>query len=130
MPKSKQKHLPFEAFLEADAALFDYRIAEYGQGCASTKEYNFRYDLDEVQIGVKANFDRWANSVDFVCRPIPATQEDYDALKAALAKVIAEKRSSEDGSFDIWPFVRKMRREKRSNERLAAKHAAPEEVCA
>ena len=132
MPKSKkpQVHLPFEKFLEDDGAKFDYKIAEYGQGCASTKKFNFRYDQMELQIGVKANFDRWANSVDFVCSPVPANHEDYEALKGALAKIIKEKRHAGDGSFDIWPFVRQVRRENRNNERIAASQAVSEETFA
>jgi hypothetical protein len=120
MPKCPPKPLPFEALLDVAGATFDYRIAEYGQGCASTDMYNFRYNVDEVQIAVKARFDRWANSGDFLCRPLPDTQEDFDALMLALKKVLDEKREApEFGGFDIWPFVRQARRAMRNNERLA-----------
>jgi len=128
MPKQKLPTPAFEGFLEADGAEFEIRFHEYNHGYAATKDYRFRYTTDEVEIGVRSNFDKWGNSVDYVCRPLPATQEDYDALKRALAKVIAEKRADGDGSFDIWPFVRQARRENRKAERLAAKRLPDEEL--
>ncbi len=120
MPKSQHKPLPFEILLGAAGATFEYRIAEFGQGYASTEQYLFRYSIDQVEIAVKAKFDRWANSGDFLCRPLPVTQEDFDALLVALKKVLDEKRETpEFGSFDIWPFVRQARRTMRNTERLA-----------
>lgn len=125
MPKSKQAAIPFESFLAAANAVFELRMAEYGQGIASTPDYHFRYSADEVQIGVRAKFDKWGNSADFVCRPVPATQEDFDALMTALRKVLSEKRPRPDyGSFDVWPFVRKARREARNTQRIEARMAA------
>lgn len=112
--------IPFEGFLEAQGAEFEYRIAEFGQGYAATKDFRFRYDGDEVQVAIRAKFDKWGNSADFLCRPIPSTQEDFDALLAAIRKVISEKREMpEYGSFDIWPFVRQVRRDKRNEARIA-----------
>jgi len=122
MSKSKLVSIPFESFLAAAGAAFELRIAEYGQGYAATDDYHFRYTADEVEIGVRSTFDKWGNSADFVCRPVPATEEDFQALLAALRKVIAEKRPRpEYGSFDIWPFVRQARRESRNTQRIAAK---------
>jgi hypothetical protein len=73
-----------------------------------------------VQIAVRPSFDRWANSGDFLCRPLPATQEFFDALMVALKKVQDEKREvPEFVSFDIWPFVRQARRAKRNAQRIA-----------
>jgi hypothetical protein len=127
MPKRKPMTIPFEGFLEAQGAEFELRIAEYGQGYAATKDYRYRYTTDEVQIAIRAKFDKWGNSADFLCRPVPATQEDFDALMAAIQKVVSEKREMpEYGSFDIWPFVRQMRRDKRNAERIAAKQAGAE----
>jgi hypothetical protein len=121
MSKSKQATIPFESFLAAAGAVFELRLAEYGQGIAATDEYRFRFTSDEVEIGVRATFDKWGNSADFVCRPVPATQEDFDALMAALSKVIREKRPRpEYGGFDIWPFVRQARRDARNANRIAA----------
>lgn len=118
--------VPFEGFLEAKGAQFEYRIAEFGQGYAATKDFRFRYDTDEAQIAVNAKFDKWGNSVDFLCRPLPATQEDFDALMVAIAKVISEKRPMpEYGGFDIWPFVRQARRDKRNAERIASAQLEP-----
>jgi hypothetical protein len=122
MSKSKQVSIPFESFLAAANAVFELRLAEYGQGYAATEAYHFRYTPDEVEIGVRTTFDKWGNSADFVCRPVPATQEDFDALMAALRKVIGEQRPwPEHGSFDIWPFLRQARRESRNTQRIAAK---------
>lgn len=113
--KIAKKPLPFEELLKAAGAEFECIISEFGQGYSSTPEYRFRYNYDEVQIAVNAKFDRWANSINFLCRPLPSTQEDFDALMVALDKVIKEKRADEDdGVFDIWPFVRKIRRESRN----------------
>lgn len=126
----KKKHLPFEQFLKDDGAIFDYKVEKFGQGSASTKDFNFRYDFDELQIGVKSIFDRWENSVDFVCSPIPANHEDFEALKAALAKIMKEKRHVGKGDVDIWPFVRQMRQELRSAGQTVAKQKAHEEVYA
>lgn len=113
--------MPFHSFLGAAGAEFD----AYSEGYASTALYHFRYSADEVQIGIRATFDKWGNSADFVCHPVPATQEDFDALMAALAKIITEKRPRpEYGSFDIWPFVRQARRDSRNAQRIAAKFEA------
>lgn len=121
MSKSKPAVIPLESFLAAAGAVFELRLAEYGQGIAATDAYRFRYTADEVEIGVRATFDKWDNSADFVCRPVPATQEDFDALMAALSKVIREKRPRpEFGGFDVWPFVRKARRDARNANRIAA----------
>jgi hypothetical protein len=126
MAKRKPITVPFEGFLEAKGAEFELRIADYGQGYAATKDFRFRYNTDEVEIGVRAKFDKWGNSADFLCRPIPANQEDFDALMVAIAKVISEKRPMpEYGSFDIWPFLRQVRRDKRNADRIAAKLLEP-----
>lgn len=122
MPKRKPFTIPFEGFLEAKGAEFESRIAEHGQGYAATKDYRFRYSADEVEVGIRATFDKWGNSGDFLCRPVPSTQEDFDCLLAAIQKVISEKRPMpEYGGFDIWPFVRQVRRDKRNADRIAAK---------
>lgn len=119
MSKKKFNAIPFESFLAAAGADFELMMAEYGTGIASTEKYNFRYTTDTVEIGVRATFDRWSNSVDFACRPVPATEEDFDALMQALDKVITEKRAMDsEGSFDIWPFVRQARRHQRNARRL------------
>jgi hypothetical protein len=112
---------PFETFLAAAGAEFDYQMDKYGQGMARTTNYRFRYYADEVEIAVNANFDRWANSVNVVCRPVPANQETFDALLGALDRAVREKRFDPDGweSYDIWPLVRKVRREQQSAARLA-----------
>lgn len=127
MQKTSKSPMPFEALLEAAGATFDYRIAEYGQGLAVTQDYRFRYSADEVQIAVNRTFDRWANSVDIVCRPIPANQETFDALLAALDKAVREERIRADGedSYDIWPLVRKVRREQQSAIRMSLRTGVP-----
>lgn len=119
---AKQQHItiPFESFLVAAGAEFELRIAEYGVGVASTSKYKFRYTADSVEIGLCTTFDKWGNSADFDCSPVPATQEDFDALMLAIEKVVSEKRAMpEYGSFDIWPFVRQARRNQRNARRLA-----------
>lgn len=118
-PKNLQ--IPFEDMLVASKAQFEYMYHEYQQGLCSTPNYNLRYSLDEVEIGVRANFDRWANSVDFICRPLPRSQEDFDALFGALDLAVKEGRKSEDeyGSYDIWPLVRKYKRLKRKEDHQA-----------
>lgn len=122
MSKFAQTALQFEALLEAQNADFELRFAEYGQGIAATRDFRFRYTADEVEIGVRASFDKWGNSADFVCRPVPASQEDFDALLVAMHKVVSEKRPRpEYGSFDIWPFVRQARRCARNTQRIQAK---------
>ena len=123
MTRTSNSMTPFEVLLDAAGATFDYRLAEFGQGLAMTTDYRFRYTADEVQIAVNSKFDRWANSVHMVCRPVPATQDTFDALLGAIAKAIREKRANPDGweAYDIWPLVRKIRRERRSAHRLAAR---------
>lgn len=127
MQKASKTAMPFESFLETAGATFDYHFAEYGQGLAATTDYRFRYSADEVEIAVNRTFDRWANSVDIVCRPLPANQETFNALLAALDKAVQEKRISADGegSYDIWPLVRKVRREQQSTIRLALRTGMP-----
>lgn len=113
--------LKFEAMLEASGATFDQRIAKFGQGYASSDKYNFRYSRDEVQVGLKSNFDKWGNSQDFVCSPLPCTQENFDAMLTAISKHQAENRvTPEYGGVEIWPFVRKERRARRNEARISA----------
>lgn len=133
MKKSKSNALKFEALLEASGAAFDHRFAEFEQGYASTSKYNFRYSCDELEIGLKANFDKWGNSQDFVCRPLPCSQENFDALFAAIRAHITEKREApEYGGIDIWPFVRKERRVSRNAARIAGcreRHINQNRIC-
>jgi len=119
MRKLAKKSLPFEDFLTAAGASFEALVNEYGQGYAATKLYRFRYNQDEVQIAVRAKFDKWGNSVDFNCRPVPRTQEDFDALMVALSQILADKKKTREGTVDIWPYLRKCKREMRNEERLS-----------
>lgn len=132
MPKQKKKHvhLPFEQYLKDDGAIIDCELAKHGRGYASTKDLDFQYDVNELKIGVKARFDAMSSGAAFVCRPIPANHEDYDALKAAVAKAVKEQLHDGAGTIDIWPFVRQMRSENRSNELRQATQRAAEELCA
>lgn len=102
----------FQDLLIAAGAEFAYQYeAKCRQGLCYTTNYNIRFDQDEAEIGVRADFDRWANSRDFFCRPLPRTQEDFDALFGALDKAVKDKvRRDTEGSFDIWPLVRKYKR--------------------
>lgn len=108
----------FQGLLVAAGAEFAYLYeANCPQGLCYTKDYNIRFDQDEAEIGVRADFDRWANSRDFLCRPLPCTQEDYDALIGTLDKAVKDKvRRDTEGSFDIWPLVRKFKRDQRKAE--------------
>jgi hypothetical protein len=48
--------------------------------------FNYRIINDEVQVGVKLNFDRWANSIDYVFS-IPKTVKSYRGIREQLAKI-------------------------------------------
>lgn len=115
-------HIPFEQMLIESGAEFAYMYGEYGQGLAYNEKFNIRYDLDEIEIGVKATFDRWANSRDYVCSPLPRGQEDFDALWLALEEAVKTKRCPSDFSaIDIWPLLKKVKRAKRKEAHDAAK---------
>lgn len=98
-------------------------FADYGQGYARTAHYQFRYDRDKVEIGLAARFDRWANSVDFVCQPVPDRPDVFEALLAVLERARKElwTPESEFTPIDLWPHVRKARRAAASASRLAAR---------
>lgn len=121
MTKQKLRTIPFEAFLVNSGAELELPFSEFGQGYAMSKKYLYRYSVDEVQIGIRTGFDKWGNSQDFVCQPIPRTEEDFDALHLAIEKVMSEKRERPElEPFDIWPLLRKMRRTLRNTARIEA----------
>lgn len=111
-PKERRAAL-FEAFLITKGADVEVSIVESGgQGYASTRDYRFRYQTEVIQIGVRKTFDRWANSVDFVVEPLPASEAGCEAVLAALAQAVA--RNLRKGmacwdSYDLLPLVRKYR---------------------
>lgn len=115
---------PFEALVAGlPQATVTVPMADYGQGCAFTPHYQFRYDGDKVQVGFAARFDRWANSVDFECQPVPEKEDVFNAFIAVLDRARKEqwKPQREFESIDLWPHVRKQRRETAGAERLAAR---------
>ncbi|MFC1696902.1 hypothetical protein ACFL1H_01090 [Nanoarchaeota archaeon] len=74
----------------------------------------FRYRLldDEVQISVKAHFDRWANSVDFFYPALPQDKIGVEAIILA-AKAQYDNKEYNPGlaeDLDLSPFYRKYRR--------------------
>jgi hypothetical protein len=100
-------------------------FADCGQGYARTQHYQFRYDRDKVEIGLAGRFDRWANSVDFLCQPVPDRQDVFEALMTVLERARKEGWGSpvEFTPLDLWPHVRKARRDAASATRLAARQA-------
>lgn len=118
-----QSH-PFETMLQAvPNAVITQSFDKYGQGYALIPNFQIRFDPDKVEIGSASRFDKWGNSVDFVCTPVPEKQETFDALMAVLATAHQERWTSphEFEPLDIWPHVRKQRRQMASTARLASR---------
>lgn len=53
-------------------------------GCLSDGRFYFRMRGTEVDVAVAKDFDRWANSVDYVFS-IPKTQKSFDRIMLRLA---------------------------------------------
>jgi hypothetical protein len=121
LKKNQQPH-PFQMMLEAIGGVVECDFLEYDVGYVNTAKFKFRFTGDEVEIGVNKSFDRWANSRDFVCRPVPTKEEDFQALMAVLERAVTENWTSdvEFQALELWPFVRKQRRETRNAERISA----------
>ena len=124
MKKIVTKVLLFQSMLSDRGALFEMVFSPPGsmQGYVETPEYKFRYSLDEVEICPKLSFDRWANSSRFVCRPVPSSVEDLEAMYYAMEQVKTKSTPVlDEGAVDLWPLVRKYRRQARNTARLAVK---------
>jgi hypothetical protein len=51
-------------------------------------------------------------------------------MKAAITLAIQEKPRKSEDRLDLWPFVRQMRDENRSNAHRSAKQSLPVDMCA
>jgi hypothetical protein len=61
-------------------------------GCKADDCFYYRQSGDDVQVAVRKDFDRWANSIDFVFA-IPKTRKAFDRLMIQLAEAANRKGS-------------------------------------
>lgn len=111
-PADKAAQL-FEAFLVMNGGIVTFSANEsYRQGYAQSDRFKFRYTCDRIEIGVLKTFDRWANSVDFVCTPVPSSESQCEAVMLAAEEAVS--RGLRDGlscwePYDLYSLVRKHR---------------------
>ena len=81
---------------------------------ASDKQFHYRCLAGKIlHIGIRKHFDRWANSVDFVCR-CPSDAKGFEALFLALDDCIKKERFTKGWGqeLDIDFLIRKAKRGK------------------
>jgi hypothetical protein len=83
----KTRTEPFN-FLESMAARGVMPCPRHG--CRADSRFYYRQNGNEIQVAVIADFDRWANSVDFVFS-IPKTEKALRKTLARLDVVAARK---------------------------------------
>lgn len=71
------------AAMEADGIKGD-RI-----GCMSDDRFYYRINGNEVQVGVRSHFDRWANSIDFMFS-LPKSERRWIEIKGKLNKAMRQ----------------------------------------
>jgi hypothetical protein len=59
-------------------------------GCKADDRFYYRQSGHDVQVAVRKDFDRWANSIDFVFA-IPKTRKAFDRLMIHLAEAADRK---------------------------------------
>lgn len=74
---------------DARAAMAADGIKEDATGSMSDGKFYYRIISNDVQVGVKWHFDRWANSVDFIFS-LPKTPKRWKEIKDKLAKALKQ----------------------------------------
>lgn len=63
--------------------------------------FYYRFTVSgDVHVAIRAHFDRWANSIDFVFTP-PKTRRAYNKLRARLDAAIAANQYNSGGGMEL-----------------------------
>lgn len=73
-----------------DRAFESSGIALHQTGYLADERFYYRVVRGEVQVGIRLNFDRWANSIDYVFS-VPRTVKSYDSIMSQLKSVTIKK---------------------------------------
>lgn len=77
-------------------------ITLHQTGYLADENFFYRVVRDEVQVGIRLNFDRWANSIDYVFS-VPRTVKSYDSIMSQLKNITIKKSAKRGEEIRLNP---------------------------
>ena len=105
--------MDFEQQLRSTGGNVLVSVDDGGRGYAGDTEFRYLYQADKVCVAVEKDFDRWANSRDFVLHR-SLDKVDLDVLRRACRTALQQRHHDEDRAlgYDVAQQYRQASRSK------------------